>query len=242
MVIAAVGMSLARVGRQRYYQHGAVTHVDSLPLWLKILMGALFTFVIIAVIAVVVLAVRVQRVGGIRIAYPAFVAKRVAKELQGRFLYGVGKVLQGSYATVKDSHAPRQHFVAMRDDFERVCQMRGVWVPLDLPPFSTGANRYLLNYVSVPRPYGSLAAYQLRYDDPTFDWHLVMVYDIAPDPAASNGGVVQADRERLLEVMRQSQLPYPVQVVEHEGHVLLLLADCMPTGLARHYEALRELN
>lgn len=46
-------------------------------------------------------------------------------------------------------------------------------------PFSIGANRYLLNVVRIPRSYGTLSAYEFRYDDPVVNWHLVMVYDLS---------------------------------------------------------------
>ena len=59
------------------------------------------------------------------------------------------------------------------------------WVPLSYGSFASGKNRYLLNYVRIQHPYGSLAAYLFRYDDPVVDWHQAAVCDIFPWPTPS---------------------------------------------------------
>lgn len=73
----------------------------------------------------------------------------------------VGAALSGSYEQVRDAHAPATHFLALEDHFEEHCQRKEVWVPLSYGPFASGKNRYLLNYVRIQRPYGSLAAFPL---------------------------------------------------------------------------------
>ncbi|MBF1674481.1 MAG: hypothetical protein HXO74_00655, partial [Scardovia wiggsiae] len=179
--------------------------------------------------------------GGVRVANGAKKAKEVARQLGGRFLYSVGNALSGSYAQVQDRHADF-HFVPLKDKFEEYCSRQRVWVPLGYGPFASGSNRYLLNYVEVPRPYGHIAAYEFRYDDPSVDWHLAVVYDIAVDEGQTDASVAHADRAALVDAARDhASQYYPVTVENVEGHDIIMSIDCMPAGINAHYAALIDL-
>ena len=236
-----ISLSAAVVGSSYYYHYEGDS--SSLPTWATVLLICLVVLGTLAGIVCAIVGVVVHMKGrDKRIAFPAKTAKQVAKDLDGTFMYGVGKVLQGSFGINGDRHDVRAHYADMGDDFARLAAEKGVWVPLGLAPFSTGVNRYLLNVVTIPRPYGSLSAYELRYDDPVVDWHLVMVYDIAPTPGAQGDPLVRADVMKLQQVMASSVFQYQPQTVWYEGHAILMLADCAPAGLKRHYEALRDLD
>lgn len=109
-----------------------------------------------------------------------------------------------------------------------------------MQPFSVGTNRYIFNYVRIPRPYGTVAAYEFRFDDPTVDWHLVMVYDISPATGIGDDECRRNDARILLGNLRKAEFQSQAQMIEYEGHLILLLADCRPQGLKGHYTALRE--
>ena len=233
-------LSAAVAWSSYYYYQG---DSNSLPTWATVLLISLIVLGTLAGIVGAIVGIVVHMKGKeTRIAYPAKTAKQVAKDLDGTFMYGVGKVLQGSFGVSGDHHDVREHYIDMGDDFPRLASEKGVWVPLGLAPFSTGVNRYLLNVVAIARPYGSLSAYELRYDDPVSDWHLVMVYDIAPAPGAQDNPQVRRDVLKLQQVMASSVFQYQPQTVWYQGHVILMLADCTPAGLKRHYEALRDLD
>ena len=149
--------------------------------------------------------------------------------------------MSGSYAQVQDRHAAF-HFVPLEDKFEEYCFRQKVWVPLGYGPFASGSNRYLLNYVEVPRPYGHIAAYEFRYDDPSVDWHLAVVYDIAVDEGQTDTSVAHADRAALVDAAREhASRYYPVTVENVEGHDIIMSIDCMPAGINAHYAALLDL-
>ncbi|MFD1061306.1 hypothetical protein ACFQ1H_04795 [Scardovia wiggsiae] len=149
--------------------------------------------------------------------------------------------MSGSYAQVQDRHAAF-HFVPLKDKFEEYCFRQKVWVPLGYGPFASGSNRYLLNYVEVPRPYGHIAAYEFRYDDPSVDWHLAVVYDIAVDEGQTDASVAHADRAALVDAAQEhASRYYPVTVENVEGHDIIMSIDCMPAGINAHYAALLDL-
>ena len=212
-----------------YYVH--YTTNDSMPTWLQVLSDILIVVAVVGGLIAAVFGVRAARRsggGGVRVANGAKKAKGVARQLGGRFLYSVGNALSGSYAQVQDRHAAF-HFVPLEDKFEEYCFRQKVWVPLGYGPFASGSNRYLLNYVEVPRPYGHIAAYEFRYDDPSVDWHLAVVYDIAVDEGQTDTSVAHADRAALVDAAREhASRYYPVTVENVEGHDIIMSIDCMP--------------
>lgn len=225
-----------------YYVH--YTTNDSMPTWLQVLSDILIVVAVVGGLIAAVFGVRAARRsggGGVRVANGAKKAKGVASQLGGRFLYSVGNALSGSYAQVQDRHAAF-HFVPLKDRFEEYCFRQKVWVPLGYGPFASGSNRYLLNYVEVPRPYGHIAAYEFRYDDPSVDWHLAVVYDIAVDEGQIDTSVAHADRAALVDAAREhASRYYPVTVENVEGHDIIMSIDCMPAGINAHYAALLDL-
>lgn len=225
-----------------YYVH--YTTNDSMPTWLQVLSDILIVVAVVGGLIAAVFGVRAARRsggGGVRVANGAKKAKGVARQLGGRFLYSVGNALSGSYAQVQDRHAAF-HFVPLEDKFEEYCFRQKVWVPLGYGPFASGSNRYLLNYVEVPRPYGHIAAYEFRYDDPSVDWHLAVVYDIAVDEGQTDTSVAHADRAALVDAAREhASRYYPVTVENVEGHDIIMSIDCMPVGINAHYAALLDL-
>ena len=225
-----------------YYVH--YTTNDSMPTWLQVLSDILIVVAVVGGLIAAVFGVRAARRsggGGVRVANGAKKAKGVASQLGGRFLYSVGNALSGSYAQVQDRHAAF-HFVPLEDKFEEYCFRQKVWVPLGYGPFASGSNRYLLNYVEVPRPYGHIAAYEFRYDDPSVDWHLAVVYDIAVDEGQTDTSVAHADRAALVDAARDhASQYYPVTVENVEGHDIIMSIDCMPAGINAHYAALLDL-
>ena len=225
-----------------YYVH--YTTNDSMPTWLQVLSDILIVVAVVGGLIAAVFGVRAARRsggGGVRVANGAKKAKGVARQLGGRFLYSVGNALSGSYAQVQDRHAAF-HFVPLEDKFEEYCFRQKVWVPLGYGPFASGSNRYLLNYVEVPRPYGHIAAYEFRYDDPSVDWHLAVVYDIAVDEGQTDASVAHADRAALVDAARDhASQYYPVTVENVEGHDIIMSIDCMPAGINAHYAALIDL-
>lgn len=225
-----------------YYVH--YTTNDSMPTWLQVLSDILIVVAVVGGLIAAVFGVRAARRsggGGVRVANGAKKAKGVASQLGGRFLYSVGNAMSGSYAQVQDRHAAF-HFVPLRDKFEEYCFRQKVWVPLGYGPFASGSNRYLLNYVEVPRPYGHIAAYEFRYDDPSVDWHLAVVYDIAVDEGQIDTSVAHADRAALVDAAREhASRYYPVTVENVEGHDIIMSIDCMPAGINAHYAALLDL-
>ena len=225
-----------------YYVH--YTTNDSMPTWLQVLSDILIVVAVVGGLIAAVFGVRAARRsggGGVRVANGAKKAKGVARQLGGRFLYSVGNAMSGSYAQVQDRHAAF-HFVPLRDKFEEYCFRQKVWVPLGYGPFASGSNRYLLNYVEVPRPYGHIAAYEFRYDDPSVDWHLAVVYDIAVDEGQTDASVAHADRAALVDAAREhASRYYPVTVENVEGHDIIMSIDCMPAGINAHYAALLDL-
>lgn len=225
-----------------YYVH--YTTNDSMPTWLQVLSDILIVVAVVGGLIAAVFGVRAARRsggGGVRVANGAKKAKGVARQLGGRFLYSVGNALSGSYAQVQDRHAAF-HFVQLKDKFEEYCFRQKVWVPLGYGPFASGSNRYLLNYVEVPRPYGHIAAYEFRYDDPSVDWHLAVVYDIAVDEGQTDASVAHADRAALVDAAREhASRYYPVMVENVEGHDIIMSIDCMPAGINAHYAALLDL-
>lgn len=225
-----------------YYVH--YTTNDSMPTWLQVLSDILIVVAVVGGLIAAVFGVRAARRsggGGVRVANGAKKAKGVARQLGGRFLYSVGNALSGSYAQVQDRHAAF-HFVPLEDKFEEYCFRQKVWVPLGYGPFASGSNRYLLNYVEVPRPYGHIAAYEFRYDDPSVDWHLAVVYDIAVDEGQTDASVAHADRAALVDAAREhASRYYPVTVENVEGHDIIMSIDCMPAGINAHYAALLDL-
>lgn len=225
-----------------YYVH--YTTNDSMPTWLQVLSDILIVVAVVGGLIAAVFGVRAARRsggGGVRVANGAKKAKGVARQLGGRFLYSVGNALSGSYAQVQDRHAAF-HFVPLKDKFEEYCFRQKVWVPLGYGPFASGSNRYLLNYVEVPRPYGHIAAYEFRYDDPSVDWHLAVVYDIAVDEGQTDTSVAHADRAALVDAAREhASRYYPVTVENVEGHDIIMSIDCMPAGINAHYAALLDL-
>ncbi|MFC2347147.1 MAG: hypothetical protein ACFNLK_05505 [Scardovia wiggsiae] len=225
-----------------YYVH--YTTNDSMPTWLQVLSDILIVVAVVGGLVAAVFGVRAARRsggGGVRVANGAKKAKGVARQLGGRFLYSVGNALSGSYAQVQDRHAAF-HFVPLKDKFEEYCFRQKVWVPLGYGPFASGSNRYLLNYVEVPRPYGHIAAYEFRYDDPSVDWHLAVVYDIAVDEGQTDTSVAHADRAALVDAAREhASRYYPVTVENVEGHDIIMSIDCMPAGINAHYAALLDL-
>ena len=225
-----------------YYVH--YTTNDSMPTWLQVLSDILIVVAVVGGLIAAVFGVRAARRsggGGVRVANGAKKAKGVASQLGGRFLYSVGNAMSGSYAQVQDRHAAF-HFVPLEDKFEEYCFRQKVWVPLGYGPFASGSNRYLLNYVEVPRPYGHIAAYEFRYDDPSVDWHLAVVYDIAVDEGQTDTSVAHADRAALVDAARDhASQYYPVTVENVEGHDIIMSIDCMPAGINAHYAALIDL-
>lgn len=225
-----------------YYVH--YTTNDSMPTWLQVLSDILIVVAVVGGLIAAVFGVRAARRsggGGVRVANGAKKAKGVARQLGGRFLYSVGNALSGSYAQVQDRHAAF-HFVPLEDKFEEYCFRQKVWVPLGYGPFASGSNRYLLNYVEVPRPYGHIAAYEFRYDDPSVDWHLAVVYDIAVDEGQTDTSVAHADRAALVDAAQEhASRYYPVTVENVEGHDIIMSIDCMPAGINAHYAALLDL-
>ena len=225
-----------------YYVH--YTTNDSMPTWLQVLSDILIVVAVVGGLIAAVFGVRAARRsggGGVRVANGAKKAKGVASQLGGRFLYSVGNAMSGSYAQVQDRHAAF-HFVPLKDKFEEYCFRQKVWVPLGYGPFASGSNRYLLNYVEVPRPYGHIAAYEFRYDDPSVDWHLAVVYDIAVDEGQTDASVAHADRAALVDAARDhASQYYPVTVENVEGHDIIMSIDCMPAGINAHYAALLDL-
>lgn len=225
-----------------YYVH--YTTNDSMPTWLQVLSDILIVVAVVGGLIAAVFGVRAARRsggGGVRVANGAKKAKGVARQLGGRFLYSVGNAMSGSYAQVQDRHAAF-HFVPLEDKFEEYCFRQKVWVPLGYGPFASGSNRYLLNYVEVPRPYGHIAAYEFRYDDPSVDWHLAVVYDIAVDEGQTDTSVAHADRAALVDAAREhASRYYPVTVENVEGHDIIMSIDCMPAGINAHYAALLDL-
>ena len=225
-----------------YYVH--YTTNDSMPTWLQVLSDILIVVAVVGGLIAAVFGVRAARRsggGGVRVANGAKKAKGVASQLSGRFLYSVGNAMSGSYAQVQDRHAAF-HFVQLKDKFEEYCFRQKVWVPLGYGPFASGSNRYLLNYVEVPRPYGHIAAYEFRYDDPSVDWHLAVVYDIAVDEGQTDASVAHADRAALVDAAREhAPRYYPVTVENVEGHDIIMSIDCMPAGINAHYAALLDL-
>ena len=225
-----------------YYVH--YTTNDSMPTWLQVLSDILIVVAVVGGLIAAVFGVRAARRsggGGVRVANGAKKAKGVASQLSGRFLYSVGNAMSGSYAQVQDRHAAF-HFVPLKDKFEEYCFRQKVWVPLGYGPFASGSNRYLLNYVEVPRPYGHIAAYEFRYDDPSVDWHLAVVYDIAVDEGQTDTSVAHADRAALVDAAREhASRYYPVTVENVEGHDIIMSIDCMPAGINAHYAALLDL-
>lgn len=225
-----------------YYVH--YTTNDSMPTWLQVLSDILIVVAVVGGLIAAVFGVRAARRsggGGVRVANGAKKAKGVASQLGGRFLYSVGNAMSGSYAQVQDRHAAF-HFVPLKDRFEEYCFRQKVWVPLGYGPFASGSNRYLLNYVEVPRPYGHIAAYEFRYDDPSVDWHLAVVYDIAVDEGQIDTSVAHADRAALVDAAREhASRYYPVTVENVEGHDIIMSIDCMPAGINAHYAALLDL-
>ena len=225
-----------------YYVH--YTTNDSMPTWLQVLSDILIVVAVVGGLIAAVFGVRAARRsggGGVRVANGAKKAKGVARQLGGRFLYSVGNALSGSYAQVQDRHAAF-HFVPLKDKFEEYCFRQKVWVPLGYGPFASGSNRYLLNYVEVPRPYGHIAAYEFRYDDPSVDWHLAVVYDIAVDEGQTDASVAHADRAALVDAAQEhASRYYPVTVENVEGHDIIMSIDCMPAGINAHYAALLDL-
>ncbi|WP_394988279.1 hypothetical protein [Scardovia wiggsiae] len=215
-----------------------------MPTWLQVLSDILIVVAVVGGLIAAVFGVRAARRsggGGVRVANGAKKAKGVARQLGGRFLYSVGNALSGSYAQVQDRHAAF-HFVPLEDKFEEYCFRQKVWVPLGYGPFASGSNRYLLNYVEVPRPYGHIAAYEFRYDDPSVDWHLAVVYDIAVDEGQTDTSVAHADRAALVDAAREhASRYYPVTVENVEGHDIIMSIDCMPAGINAHYAALLDL-
>lgn len=231
-------MVLAYHGEYSYHTE------QPLPAWAAILLGIVMAAVIGGAAVAAVFGVRAARRsggGGVRVANGAKKAKGVARQLGGRFLYSVGNAMSGSYAQVQDRHAAF-HFVPLKDKFEEYCFRQKVWVPLGYGPFASGSNRYLLNYVEVPRPYGHIAAYEFRYDDPSVDWHLAVVYDIAVDEGQTDASVAHADRAALVDAARDhASQYYPVTVENVEGHDIIMSIDCMPAGINAHYAALLDL-
>ena len=225
-----------------YYVH--YTTNDSMPTWLQVLSDILIVVAVVGGLIAAVFGVRAARRsggGGVRVANGAKKAKGVASQLSGRFLYSVGNAMSGSYAQVQDRHAAF-HFVPLKDKFEEYCFRQKVWVPLGYGPFASGSNRYLLNYVEVPRPYGHIAAYEFRYDDPSVDWHLAVVYDIAVDEGQTDASVAHADRAALVDAAQEhASRYYPVTVENVEGHDIIMSIDCMPAGINAHYAALIDL-
>ena len=225
-----------------YYVH--YTTNDSMPTWLQVLSDILIVVAVVGGLIAAVFGVRAARRsggGGVRVANGAKKAKGVASQLSGRFLYSVGNAMSGSYAQVQDRHAAF-HFVPLKDKFEEYCFRQKVWVPLGYGPFASGSNRYLLNYVEVPRPYGHIAAYEFRYDDPSVDWHLAVVYDIAVDEGQTDASVAHADRAALVDAAQEhASRYYPVTVENVEGHDIIMSTDCMPAGINAHYAALLDL-
>ncbi len=225
-----------------YYVH--YTTNDSMPTWLQVLSDILIVVAVVGGLIAAVFGVRAARRsggGGVRVANGAKKAKGVASQLSGRFLYSVGNAMSGSYAQVQDRHAAF-HFVPLKDKFEEYCFRQKVWVPLGYGPFASGSNRYLLNYVEVPRPYGHIAAYEFRYDDPSVDWHLAVVYDIAVDEGQTDASVAHADRAALVDAAQEhASRYYPVTVENVEGHDIIMSIDCMPAGINAHYAALLDL-
>ena len=225
-----------------YYVH--YTTNDSMPTWLQVLSDILIVVAVVGGLIAAVFGVRAARRsggGGVRVANGAKKAKGVASQLGGRFLYSVGNAMSGSYAQVQDRHAAF-HFVPLKDKFEEYCFRQKVWVPLGYGPFASGSNRYLLNYVEVPRPYGHIAAYEFRYDDPSVDWHLAVVYDIAVDEGQTDASVAHADRAALVDAaQKHASRYYPVTVENVEGHDIIMSIDCMPAGINAHYAALLDL-
>ena len=225
-----------------YYVH--YTTNDSMPTWLQVLSDILIVVAVVGGLIAAVFGVRAARRsggGGVRVANGAKKAKGVASQLSGRFLYSVGNAMSGSYAQVQYRHAAF-HFVPLKDKFEEYCFRQKVWVPLGYGPFASGSNRYLLNYVEVPRPYGHIAAYEFRYDDPSVDWHLAVVYDIAVDEGQTDASVAHADRAALVDAAQErASRYYPVTVENVEGHDIIMSIDCMPAGINAHYAALLDL-
>lgn len=218
----------------------AKEHVN-LPGWGRALIIAGFVLIIGGALVLAGYAVYLHLKGNdVRVSLGAKKAREVATSRGGRFMASVGRALSGSYSQVQDRHS-WSHFVAMNDKFEEFCRAKGIWVPADKEPFASGKNRYLLNYVEIPRPYGNLAAYELRYDDPVVDWHLAMVYDMALDQQAA-AGQENEDRQALWNSLSQRVWAQPPQELIVGNHHLLFLIDGLPTKINDHFEALLSLS
>ena len=128
------------------------------PDWMAPVMGVMISLTIVA--AIFGIKAHIQG-NDVRRSLGAGQAQKAAQAFGGVFYTNVGAALSGSYEQVRDAHAPATHFLALEDHFEEHCQRKEGWGPLSYGPFASGKNRYLLNYVRIQRPYGSLAAFPL---------------------------------------------------------------------------------
>ncbi|PLS29811.1 hypothetical protein [Bifidobacterium parmae] len=157
-------------------------------LWIPFaIIGGVFLFIILIVVLIVVVVLRVSRAKtkgratgkvsvGTTYAWPAKTVKRIAGAVGARYEPTIGdqgafKASSGIDATAY-SNSMR---VNMRTDdhLAEYAANAGLALP-PVPPVTTGVNRYVLNWMAVPRPYGGLQAYTLRYDKPVrvgMDFH-----------------------------------------------------------------------
>lgn len=215
------------------------------PDWMAPVMGVVIGLAIIAGIVAAIVGIKAHIQGNdVRRSLGARQAQKAAQAFGGVFYTNVGAALSGSYEQVRDAHAPATHFLALEDHFEEHCQRKEVWVPLSYGPFASGKNRYLLNYVRIQRPYGSLAAYLFRYDDPVVDWHQAAVCDIfpGPDQSAQAQDLMARDHQILantLQGMVGLRSLYTDEVVD--SHQIMMMNDYMPTKVNDLYKALLSL-
>lgn len=78
------------------------------------------------------------------------------------------------------------------DDFIEDARDKLVFIPANMQPFVGELNRRILNYVISPSQYGTVSAYEYRYDRPldraSVEHRFAFIFDLYwPDPANSHG-------------------------------------------------------
>lgn len=174
-------------------------------LWIPFaIVGGVFAVIILFVVLLIILVRRMGRAKaqgraagkvsvGVTYEWPAKTVKRIARAVGARYEPTIGdpgafKMSSGVDATAITNSVTVN---ARTDDhLAEYAANAGLLLP-PVPPVTTGVNRYVLNWMAVPRPYGGIQAYTLRYDNPVrigMDFHpTAFIIDLAfngSDPAA----------------------------------------------------------
>lgn len=171
-------------------------------LWIPFaIVGGVFAVIILFVVLLIILVRRMGRAKaqgraagkvsvGVTYEWPAKTVKRIARMVGARYEPTIGdpgafKMSSGVDATAYTNSVTVN--TRTDDHLAEYAANAGLLLP-PVPPVTTGVNRYVLNWMAAPRPYGGLQAYTLRYDNPVrigMDFHpTAFIVDLAFNGAA----------------------------------------------------------